>query len=164
VLALVVGVALVAGCQGGPAAPSPAEMRTGGPPWDPPRDAVSYIAAAGLERLPFDFRGPAPYTLTVSVTVDGAPVPVPAGIGVDRLRAEQAPLHSHAGGKVHVETRKADTRPTLQQFFTLWGVRYDPRCLGDACGGVTVTVNGAPAAWDTPLVPKSRIDVAAKHG
>jgi len=71
---------------------------------------VSYIAAAGLERLPLDFRGPAPFTLTVSVTVDGVPVPVPAGIGVDRLGAEQAPLHSHVGGKVHVETRTADAR------------------------------------------------------
>ena len=42
---------LVGGCQVGPAAPGPAEFRAGPPPWDAPRDAVSYIDKAGFERL-----------------------------------------------------------------------------------------------------------------
>jgi hypothetical protein len=165
VLIAVVAVLLAAGCQAKPGAPGPAEMRTGPPPWDAPRDAVSYIDAAGMERLPLDFRGPAPYYFKVTVTVDDASVTVPGGIGLDPIRAEQAPMHTHAAdGIVSVEARTKQQRPTLRQFFTLWGVRYDQRCLGDACGGVTVAVDGVPAAWDLPLPPESLVEVAAKHG
>lgn len=161
--ALVV-VVLAAGCQEKPAEPAAAEMRATSPPWDAPRDAVSYIDAAGLERLPLDFRGPAPYYLKVTVTVDGAAVTVPGYIGLDRIRAEQAPLHTHsADGVVNVEARTKDQRPTLKQFFALWGVRYDERCLGDACGGVTVMVNGVPGSWDAQLPPESLVEVAAKR-
>ena len=163
--ALVAAVLLAVACQGKPAPPGPAEMRTGPPPWDAPRDAVSYVDAAGLERLPLDFRGPAPYYLKVTVTVDGASVLVPRDIGIDRIRAEQAPMHTHgADGVVNVEARTKEARPTLRQFFTLWGVRYDARCLGDACGGVTVTVDGVPARWDAALPPESLVEVAAERG
>src|SRR5262245_42746206 len=127
---------LLAGCGFGQAQPAPAEFRTGPPPWDAPRDAVSYVDAAGLERLPLDFRGPAPDTVRLTVTVDGAKVVVPGDIGIDRLRAEQASLHTHADdGIVYIEPKAGDERPTLRQFFILWGVRYDAECLGDACVG-----------------------------
>jgi hypothetical protein len=162
-VAVLLAAALVGGCQGRPAAPGPAEMRAGAPPWDAPRDAVSYIDAAGLERLPLDFRGPEPYAVRVVVTVDGAPVTVPGGLGVDLRRAEQAPLHTHGtDGWVHVEARTEAARPTLSQLFVLWGVRYDARCLGAACGGVKVTVDGAPATWDTALRPSTVVAVAAE--
>ncbi|WP_233712526.1 hypothetical protein [Kribbella turkmenica] len=159
-LLLVSGV--TGGCQVGPTPPGPAEIRTGPPPWDAPRDAVSYIDEAGFERLPLDFSGPSPYTLVISVTVDGTPVKIPAGIGVDRIRAEQAAVHTHADdGLVYVEAKTTAERPTLAQFFVLWGVRYDARCLGDACGSLTVTVNGGKAAWDAPLTPGAHIAVNA---
>jgi hypothetical protein len=152
------------GCQVGPAPPGPAELRTGPPPWDAPRDAVSYIDKAGFERLPLDFSGPSPYTFTLSVTVDGAQVQIPAGIGVDRIRAEQAAVHTHTtDGLVYVEAKTTAERPTLAQFFTLWGVRYDAKCLGDACKSVTVTVNGKPAPWSAELTPKSHIVITARH-
>lgn len=78
----------------------------------------------------------------VEVTVDGAPVEVPAHIGVDRLRAVQAPVHTHeAGGEVWLEG-EGNRDTTLGQFFTLWGVRFDEDCLGAACGGVTVLADG----------------------
>jgi hypothetical protein len=154
----------LAGCGAGPAKPAPAELRTGPPPWDAPRDAVSYVDAAGMDRLPLDFREPAPYSVRLTVTVDGARVVVPPNVGVDRLRAEQAPMHTHAdNGFVHVEAKTRGERPTLKQFFTLWGVRYDAKCLGDACGGVTVLVNGEAASWDTPLQREVAVIVAAKH-
>ncbi|MEU4606974.1 hypothetical protein AB0F43_28670 [Kribbella sp. NPDC023972] len=154
----------IAGCQVGPAPPGPAELRTGPPPWDAPRDAVSYIDKAGFERLPLDFSGPSPYTLTLSVTVDGAPVQIPAGIGVDRVRAEQAAVHTHTtDGLVYVEAKTTAERPTLAQFFTLWGIRYDAKCVGDACKGLTVVVNNQPAAWDAPLSPKAHIQITARH-
>jgi hypothetical protein len=158
---LVSGV--LGGCQVGPAAPAAAELRTGAPPWDAPRDAVSYIDKAGFERLPLDFSGPSPYTLTISVTLDGKPVQVPAGIGVDKLRAEQAAVHTHGtDGQVWVEAKTAAEKPTLAQFFTLWGVRYDANCLADACGQLKVTVDGEPAPWDTPLARNSDITVSAR--
>jgi hypothetical protein len=157
-------LAVVSGCQVGAAPPAPAEVRTGPPPWDAPRDAVSYIEKAGFERLPLDFRAPAPYSVKLSVTVDNAPVQVPSGIGVDRIRAEQAPVHTHSSdGVIYVEARTRAESPTLKQFFDLWGVRYDAKCLGDACGGVTVRVNGEPADWNAKLALESMIEVVAGH-
>src|SRR5690349_246477 len=106
---LVLGSAV--GCQVGPAAPAAAELRTGPPPWDAPRDGVSYIDKAGFERLPLDFSGPSPYTLTIAVTVDGKPVQVAAGIGIDKLRAEQAAVHTHTtDGVVWVESKTTAER------------------------------------------------------
>ncbi|MEV0790938.1 hypothetical protein [Kribbella sp. NPDC050459] len=154
---------LLAGCQVGPAAPAAAELRTGAPPWDAPRDAISYIDKAGFERLPLDFSGPSPYSLTIAVTLDGKPVQVPEGLGVDKLRAEQAAVHTHTtDGQVWVEAKTAAEKPTLAQFFTLWGVRYDAKCLADACQDLKVTVDGKPAPWDTPLVRNSHVTVSAR--
>ena len=161
--AALLAVGLV-GCQLGPAPLGPAEMRTGPPPWDAPRNAASYIEAAGLERLPLDFRSPAPYFAKLEVTVDGTKVTVPAGIGIDRVRAVQGPIHTHAAnGVINIEPKTADERPTLKQFFMLWGVRYDGKCLGDACGGLTVLVNGKTARWDTPLQNEDFVQLAARH-
>ncbi|GAA0924735.1 hypothetical protein GCM10009554_03690 [Kribbella koreensis] len=166
---LVVAVTLslvpaLSGCQVGPAKPAAAELRTSAPPWSAPRDAVSYVDKAGFERLPLDFSGPAPYTLKLSVTVDGKPVEIPADIGVDRLRAEQAAVHTHGtDGVLWVEAKTKAERPTLSQFFTLWGLRYDDHCLADACGSLTVTVNGEKAAWDTKLPRESVVQVEATH-
>jgi hypothetical protein len=153
----------VAGCQVGPAPPAPAELRTGAPPWDAPRDAVSYIDKAGFERLPLDFSGPSPYTLTIAVTVDGKPVQVAAGIGIDRRRAEQAAVHTHTtDGVVWVEAKTAAEHPNLAQFFTLWGLRYDAKCLADACRDLEVTVDGKPAPWNAALTRNARVTVSAR--
>ncbi|MEU0092105.1 hypothetical protein [Kribbella sp. NPDC006257] len=155
---------MTTGCQVGPAPAAPAEFRVTAPPWDAPRDAVSYIDKAGFERLPLDFSGPAPYTLKIAVNVDGKSVQLPPDIGVDRRRAEQAAVHTHGtDGTVWVEAKTTAERPTLKQFFELWGVRYDGKCVGDACGGVTVLVNTRPAPWDTPLVRDSKIQVTARR-
>lgn len=161
--ALLLAGGVLSGCQVGPAAPAAADLRTGQPPWDAPRDAVSYIDKAGFERLPLDFSGPAPYTLNIAITLDGEPVQVAAGIGIDKLRAEQAAVHTHTtDGKVWVEAKTAAEQPTLAQFFTLWGVQYDAKCLAGACKSLSVTVNGKPAAWDTPLVRNSHIVITAR--
>jgi hypothetical protein len=163
-VALVCLLPVVCSCQVGPAPPGPAEIRSGPPPWDAPRDAVSYIEKAGFERLPLDFSGPMPYTVKLSVTVDGTAVQIPAGIGVDRVRAEQAAVHTHTtDGLLSVEAKTKAERPTLKQFFELWGVRYDGNCLGDACSTLTVLLNGKPAPWDTKLTRESLIQVEATH-
>ena len=155
---------VVGGCQVGPAPPAAAVLRTGAPPWDAPRDAVSYIDKAGFERLPLDFSGPSPYTVHIAVSVDRKPVQVPAGIGIDKLRAEQAAVHTHTtDGLVWVEAKTTSDHPTLAQFFTLWGIKYDATCLADACKSLKITLNGTPAPWDTALTPKAKITITVRH-
>jgi hypothetical protein len=114
---------------------------------------------------PLDFRGPAPYTIRLTVTVDGAKVVVPGNIGIDRLRAEQASMHTHADdGIVYVEPKATDERPTLKQFFILWGVSGTTQSASVThVGGVQVLLDGEPAAWNTPLRQEAAVIVAAKH-
>ncbi|MFT3886960.1 MAG: hypothetical protein QM713_02175 [Arachnia sp.] len=160
-LALVVGAALLlTGCVSRPE-PEAAVLRETAPPWDAPRDAVSYMAAAGVPQLSLGDDAD-PWILHLTVSVDGAAVEVPAHIGVDRLRALQAPVHTHeAGGEVWLEG-EGNRASTLGQFFTLWGVRFDDDCLGSACGGVTVRADGAPVADPAALVLRGleRVEVS----
>jgi hypothetical protein len=124
--------------------PDPAVIRTTPPPWDAPRDAASTIAAAGLTAEPLSSTGAKGHIVVMTILVDGLPVTIPAYVGMDRLRAQQAAVHTHdASGQVHLEGRDADSI-TLGQFFTVWGVRFDGHCLGAACGEVVVAVDGNP--------------------
>lgn len=141
---LVVAVLLLTACVSRPD-PEPATMREAAPPWDAPRDAISYIDAAGLEQRPIG-EDTDPWILTLEVTVDGEPVEVPAMIGVDRLRAVQAVVHTHdAGGDVWLEGPDNQVA-TLGHFFTLWGVHFSDDCLADRCGSLTVLADGEPVA------------------
>ncbi len=135
------GALLTVGCVG-QAPPAPAVLRTTPPPWPAPRDGISYFELAGVPASRLDDRSNQ-HVLTLSVTVDGSPVPLAANIGVDRPRALQAPAHTHDdSGEVWLEGAGA-TEVTLGQFFVLWGVRLDERCLGAACGSVRVSADGA---------------------
>jgi hypothetical protein len=139
-------VALIAAaCSSQSSTPGPAVLRTTAPPWAAPRDGLAQIQAAGLEpsRLD-DTSGQRRFTLTIAI--DGAPVALVPYIGMDRPRALQGPAHTHDGsGLVWLEGRGADT-VTLGQFFTLWGVRFDAKCLGAVCGTLTVTADGKKVA------------------
>jgi hypothetical protein len=138
------------------ATPASAEQRSTPPPWSAPRDAISYITAAGLETGPVS-GSENPRVVDLHVTVDGAPVEVPAYVGIDRVRALQAPAHTHdTSGQVWLEGRGTDA-VTLGQFFTVWGVRFDDHCLGSACGAVVVTVDGKVSS-----VPRE-VRLAASH-
>ncbi len=140
--ALLLSLLLLVGCVSRPA-PEPAVLRESAPPWDAPRDAVSYIDASGLEQRPIG-EDTDPWILELTVVYGGEQVPVPAMIGVDRLRAVQAVVHTHeAGGDVWLEGPDQD-QVTLGQLFTLWGVRFDDDCLADRCGAVEVLVDGEP--------------------
>jgi hypothetical protein len=151
----------VTGCVS-QAAPEPAVQRSTPPPWSAPRDAVSYIAAAGLESQPVSTNENS-RVIELRITVDDAPVEVPAYIGIDRVRALQAPVHTHdSSGQVWLEGRGSGA-VTLGQFFTLWGVRFDDHCLGSACGGVVVKVDGVAttAPSEMRLAASHTIDLAA---
>jgi hypothetical protein len=140
---LLLGMVALTGCVRAPE-PAPAVIRTTPPPWDAPRDAVSTIAAAGLTAEPLNSTGGGGHIVSMSIVVDGFRVAIPPYVGMDRLRAQQAGVHTHdASNQVHLEGREADSI-TLGQFFTVWAVRFDGRCLGAACGEVTVTADGQP--------------------
>jgi hypothetical protein len=69
-------------------------------------------------------------------------VQVPAYVGIDRLRAVQAPMDTHdTSGWIWLEGREIGT-VTLEQLFTVWGVRFDDRCLGSVCENLQVRVDG----------------------
>jgi hypothetical protein len=145
------------------AAPGPAVQRSTPPPWDAPRDAVSYIEAAGLEPQPLSTNENS-RVINLRITFDGAPVEVPAYVGIDRVRAQQAAVHTHdTSGQVWLEGRETGA-VTLGQFFTLWGVRFDDHCLGSACGALAVAVDGvaSSAPPQVRLATSHTIDVTAK--
>jgi hypothetical protein len=142
-LALAVLV-VVSGCvQQAP--PAPAVLRTTPPPWEAPRDGVAYFELAGVPASRLDDRSNQ-RVLTVAIQLDGADVRLVPWIGIDRPRALQAPAHTHDdSGTVWLEGAGA-TDVTLGQFFTLWGVRFDGRCLGAACHDLTVEADGRVVA------------------
>ena len=146
-----------------PAAPEPAVIRVSPPPWDAPRDAVSYIEAAGLTAEPLNSTGDS-HIVAMTVVVDGWKVPIPPYVGIDRPRAQRAVVHTHdTTNQVWLEGR--DIAPiTLGQFFTVWGVRFDQRCLGAACGEVKVTADGEPVPDPLALrlADVQRVEVVAR--
>ena len=140
----------LAGCVHSPEA-APAELRTSPPPWDAPRDAISYIRAAGFEPQPLNLTDNQ-HVVLIKISIDGQPVGIPAYVGIDRLRAVQAPVHTHdATGSVWLEGRDTSA-VTLGQFFTVWGVRFDGGCLGARCGSLHVTVDGKTVDSDARAV------------
>ena len=144
------------------ATPSPAEQRSTPPPWSAPRDAISYITAAGLEAQPLSSNENS-RVVDLRITVDGTSVEVPAYVGIDRVRALQAPVHTHdTSGQVWLEGRETDA-VTLGQFFTVWGVRFDDHCLGSACGALKVTVDGtaSSAPREVRLAASRMINITA---
>lgn len=138
--ALLVGCLAAAGCVA-QAPPLPAVLRTTPPPWQAPRDGISYFELAGVPSSRLDDRSNQ-HILTLTIEIDGTAVPLVPNIGIDRPRALQAPAHTHdASGEVWLEGSGAES-VTLGQFFILWGVRFDERCLGAACGSVQVSADG----------------------
>lgn len=137
--AALVALTLITACAR-PQVAAPAVIRSSAPPWDAPRDGISYITAAGLTPEPLNTTGD-PHIVAMTIIVDGWRVPIPAYVGVDRLRAQQAAVHTHdTTNQVWLEGR--DTAGiTLSQFFRVWGVRFTAECLGSACEEVTVTAD-----------------------
>jgi hypothetical protein len=144
------------------ASPAPAAQRSTPPPWAAPRDAVSYIAAAGLEAQPLSSNENS-HVVELRIIVDGTAVEVPPYVGIDRVRAVQAPVHTHdSTGQVWLEGRETDG-VSLGQFFTVWGVRFDDHCLGSACRGLVVTVDGrvSSAPGEVRLAESRTIHISA---
>jgi hypothetical protein len=127
-------------------------------PWPRPDHVLDRARAAGLhpdvkEHLTYHVHA------HLDVFVDGRAVVVPALIGIDVSSARSypcrtpcvSPLHTHdESGVLHTEAGSHhDT--TLGQFFTEWGVRLTPACVGGYCRPATaihVYVDGAEWTGD----------------
>lgn len=158
VLAAIAVLLLATGCVSRPPA-APATMSEATAPWEAPRDAVSYIEAAGLPSEPLG-TDTDPWVLKLRIEADGEPVPLPAFIGVDRLRAVQAPVHTHdTTGDVWLEGA-GNREVTLAQFFTLWGVRLADGCLGAYCTDLEVKADGAAVADPAALVLREATSIS----
>lgn len=155
--ALLVGTLALQGCVERPD-PEPASLTTAPPPWPAPRDAVSWIDAAGLPQLDLDDESD-PWVLDLEVLVDGHPVEVPAFIGVDRLRAVQAPVHTHTTDGVVWLEGQGNREVTLAQFFHVWGVAFDDECLAGMCQGLEVSADGEAVQAPTELVLRGHQEV-----
>jgi hypothetical protein len=88
----------------------------------------------------------------LDIYVEGKKVTLPAQIGIAATGGFISDLHTHdATGIMHVESPTV-TSFSLGQFFAVWGVRLDARCLGGLCASgakrVTVWVDGKQVAAD----------------
>ena len=127
-------VAFGAACGGsgsGSEQTSHLSMNTGPAPWPDPDHVDERITAAGLSSAPTESLT-VHYHAHLDIFVNGKSVPVAASIG----REDQSlfsPLHTHAtSGLIHIEA-PSETRITLGQLFTEWGVRLTSECVGGYC-------------------------------
>ncbi|MGW5350041.1 hypothetical protein ACWERV_05880 [Streptomyces sp. NPDC004031] len=119
--------------------------------WPAPADATARVKAAGLPML-----GAEGQVLHIhshlDVFIDGKAVTVPADIGIDLVKQQISPLHTHdTSGVVHIESPvKAEF--TLGQFMTEWNVPFGKDTLGTFKAGdgkeLHVYVNGTEQTGD----------------
>jgi hypothetical protein len=77
------------------------------------------------------------------IYVNGDQVVVPANVAFDNQGQVFEPIHTHdERGVVHVEAADENFQAKLQDFFDLWGVRFQPGQLGGYRQPLTVWVNG----------------------
>jgi hypothetical protein len=102
--------------------------------------------------------------------VDGKPVKVADDIGIDPGGGFISPLHTHlqTEGVIHVESPTQE-RFGLGQFFAVWGVRLDGKCLGGECAGkgkvLRTWVNGKPVTGDpTRIVLDAHQEIVIAYG
>jgi hypothetical protein len=146
VVAVIVAVAVLVNRPAGVAGGSLPGTQTGAPPWPP---EISHLRArVDADSLPaLTAEGQAQHTHEhLDLFVDGQPVTVPTDIGIDQIGGLLSPLHTHdATGIIHVESPVVRTF-TLGEFFDVWGVRFDGRCVGGTCDtngrAVSVYLNG----------------------
>jgi hypothetical protein len=105
----------------------------------------------------------------LDLSANGRGVTVPANIGIDPSGAFLAALHTHdESGIMHVESPTAALF-TLGQFFAVWGVRLDARCIGGLCARgakrLRAWVNGKPVAADpTRIILAQHQEIVLAYG
>ena len=150
----------------GPVIPNQSQLaglQTGPAPWNP-----------GLDTLPDRLDPVGVHALSnegqvlhihqhLDIFVNGKHEPVPQGVGIydGQFLTE---LHTHdPTGIIHVESPVAK-HFDLGQFFGVWGVRLNARCIGGYCDPLTpwtVYVNGQPYTGDpAELVLREHQEIA----
>lgn len=106
----------------------------------------------------------------LDIFVDGKPVKVADDIGIDPQGGFISPLHTHlqTEGVLHVESPTQE-RFSLGQFFAVWGVRLDAKCIGGDCAGGAKTlrawVDGTAVAGDpTRIVLAEHQEIVLAYG
>ena len=105
----------------------------------------------------------------LDLAVNGRRVTVPAYIGIDPSQSFLAALHTHDNtGIMHVESPTAASY-TLGQFFAVWGVRLDARCIGGLCARgakrLRAWVNGKAVAADpTRIILAEHQEIVLAYG
>ena len=100
---------------------------------------------------------------------EGRRVTVPANVGIDPSGAFLSALHTHDDtGIMHVESPTA-VQFTLGQFFAVWGVRLDARCIGGLCARgarrLRAWVDGKPVAADpTRIILAEHQEIVLAYG
>jgi hypothetical protein len=84
--------------------------------------------------------------------IKGKYVSIPAMIGISVGERFITPVHTHdTTGEIHIESPTVQSY-TLGQFFDIWGVRFNAKCIGSYCedpqNSIKVFVNGRAAGGD----------------
>jgi hypothetical protein len=104
----------------------------------------------------------------LAIDVDGSPLAVAANIGLSNSAA--SPLHTHdSTGIIHIESGDPNFRPTLGEFFDVWGVRLTSTCVGGYCTTgdqqLRVFVDGKRAQGDPRSIPLTEhADIVVTYG
>ncbi len=123
-------------------------VQTGSPPWPSETSQLrARLGAIGLQVLTGE--GQAQHTHEhLDPFVDGRPVVVPANIGINAVERFLSPFTPTMRQGSSTSSRRSSAISHPGQFFDVWGVRFDARCVGGVCDGngqtVSVFVNGQP--------------------
>jgi hypothetical protein len=127
---------------------------TSSPPWQPNNaDATLQLRLRKIGLDPLTAEGQAVHIHQhLDIFVEGKQVTVPNQIGIASSGGFISDLHTHdATGIMHVESPTV-TSFSLGQFFAVWGVRLDARCIGGLCASgakrVTAWVDGKQVTAD----------------
>jgi hypothetical protein len=141
------------------------------PPWtanDDDKQLQLRLRAIGLD--PLTAEGQAVHIHQhLDIYVAGKKVTVPAQIGIAAGGGFISDLHTHdATGIMHVESPTV-TSFSLGQFFAIWGVRLDAKCIGGSCASgakrLTAWVNGKPVTADpTRIVLRQHQEIVLAYG
>lgn len=144
-------------------------VQTGPPPWRAETAQLrARLGATGLQVLTAERQVQHTHQ-HLDLYVDGRPVTIPTDIGINRSAGFLSPVHTHdATGIIRVESPTVRDF-TLGQFFDVWGVRFDARCVGGICDGsgrvLSVFLNGQPYTADPrTLVLAAHQEIAVAIG
>jgi hypothetical protein len=168
-LVLVAAAALVGASVAWGASGLPGEQ-TGAAPWKADNNATltGRLKAIGLPALPQEY-----FNLHIhqhlDVYVNGRHVKVPAYIGINYGQQYISPIHTHDdSGVIHVESPVKQTF-TLDQLFSVWGVRLTPGYIGGyratKAKPLRVYSNGKLVTGDFRLLPlRSHEEITIVYG